>query len=540
MTPSKREVINRSSTRQRGHLPGISLKNLRSVFLLCAIIYLSIYHLRREFTFQTQEVKDVPLAALGLPDVSEEILGRGGGSSMSTPRQSEQEIAALLRPYHPRYDPVLSDYKLSSKRPAEVHIWTASSLDISAPTKFLVEGVERSQYLKLVHISFLEPRKVIKSLAVAHRRDRKAPLIWMVDLLALSHDCHALEALLSHALELNKKHRQKPRVLTIDFSGSPHTTICPSFQNKLLEAKSIPLRMAQRSIVHDRVWNPIQNWVDLGRIMPNPGQQLSLSGNLLHSPFPVREAVVTAVAKVVAAQRVEHSLDKLRAVDSKRSNDIAFLWRKGDNAHYANLRREIAAIVSSLHGVATGERTLRTLVRFFGDVEMMGSTQIVFNRYVKEMMGTKIVVVAQRDEWEDHYRLMESLATGALVFSDVMVGLPEGIAHGKSIIFYNSTDSLREQLLFYLDPANDKLRTAIAKNGWELVMGHHRCWHRVEELVFGSAKTAVGEAYSVPPARRARDKVDTKKPSLSLEVPNEELVYETEEESSIASRTRKS
>jgi hypothetical protein len=509
------------------------------VFLFCAILYLSIYHLRRELVFQTQGVKDVPVAALGLPDVSEKP-GRGGGSSMSTPRQSEQEIAELLRPYFPRNDPVLSDYKLSSKRPAEVHIWTASTLDISAPTKFLLEGVERSQYLKLVHISFLEPHKMIQSLVVATRRDHKAPLIWMVDLLALNHDCHALDALLSHALELNKKHKQQPRVLLIDFSGSPHTTTCPTFQYRLLQDKSIPLRMAQRSILHDRVWNPIRNWVDLGHIKPNPGRQLSLSGNLLHSPFPVRESIVTAVTKLVEVQRVARSLDKLRPVDSKRSNDVAFLWRKGDNAHYANLRRQVAETVSSLHGVAAGTRTLRTVVRFFGDVEMMGSTRMVFTRYVKEMMGTKVVVVAQRDEWEDHYRLMESLASGALVFSDVMVGLPEGIAHGKNIVFFNSTESLREQLLFYLDPANDKVRTAIAKSGWELVMGHHRCWHRVEELVFGSGKTALGEAYGSPPARRARDKRDTKTPSLSLEVPMEELVNETEEESNSASRTRKS
>lgn len=546
MTPAKREVVNRISTKQRPHdaRPVISLKNMRSVFLLCAILYLCIYHLRRELVFQTlleaEEYKDVPLQMLGVSDVNE-TPKYDGRSAIRPSWPSDEEFAALMRPYRSRYDPVLADYKLTSKRPAQVHLWTASSLDISAPTKFLIEGIERSQYLKLVHISFLEPHKVIKSLVVSKKRDRKAPLIWMVDLLALDHDCHSLEALLSHALELNKTHKQQPRVLTVDFSGSPHTTICPKFQKALLEANNIPLRMAQRSILHDRIWNPKQNWVELGRVKPNPGKQLSLSGNLLHSPFPVRESVVTAVAKTVEVQRVERSLDKLRPVDYRRSNDITFFWRKGDNSHFGNLRREVAQTVTSLHDVVIGSRTLRTLVRFFGDAEMLGSTKVVFGRYVKEMMGTKVVVVAQRDEWEDHYRLMESLASGALVFSDVMVGLPEGMRHGENIVFYNSTESLRAQLLFYMDPANDGMRLRIAKSGWELVMGHHRCWHRVEELVFGSAKTAVSAAYDPPPLKRPRDARSKKDPSyLSIEFPVEELVYETEEDSNMTSLYRKS
>ena len=543
MTQAKREVINRISMRQRlrDARPGISLKILRSGFLMCAILYLCIYHLRRRYLmFETIleaeefEFKDAPLPMLGFPDVKE-TRGSGRGSSIDPSLPSEQKFAALLRPYHPRNDPVLADYKLTSKRPAEVHLWTASSLDISAPTKFLIEGVERSLYLKLVHISFLEPHKIIKSLVVNHRRNRKAPLIWIVDLLALDHDCHSLETLLSHALELNMKHKQQPRVLTIDFSGSPRTITCPKFQNALLEAKNIPLRMAQRSIVHGRFWNPAQNWVELGRVEPNPGQQLSLSGNILHSPLPVRESVVAQVTKLAESQRVARSLEKLRPVDSKRPNDIVFFWRKGDNAHYANLRREVAQTIMSVNGVEIGTRTLRTLVRFFGDMETIGSTKIVFGRYVKEMMATKVVVVAQRDEWEDHYRLMESLASGALVVSDVMVGLPEGLVHGKNIVFYNSTESLHTQLLFYLDPANDALRSTIAKSGWELVMGHHRCWHRVEELVFGSAKTAVSAAYDVPPSRRARDTSGRKDPSLQIEFPVEELVYETEEESDMTS-----
>jgi hypothetical protein len=112
--------------------------------------------------------------------------------------------------------------------------------------------------------------------------------------------------------------------------------------------------------------------------------------------------VVTELRRLLEAARVEQKSENLQLFDTKRSNDIAFFGRKGDNGHYANLRLQVASMVTDLHGISSGNRKLRTIVRFFGELTLMGST-IVFARYVEEMVGAKVIVVAQRDEWEDHY-----------------------------------------------------------------------------------------------------------------------------------------
>ena len=101
-------------------------------------------------------------------------------------------------------------------------------------------------------------------------------------------------------------------------------------------------------------------------------------------------------------------------------------------------------------------------------------------------MTTKIIVVAQQDEYEDHYRLMESLACGAMVMTDVMLGLPDGFQDKQNIVGYSRAETLKEQLYFYLNTKNEMKRRNIAKKGWEMEMTKHRSWHRVEELLFGN------------------------------------------------------
>lgn len=538
MTPSIKVIRSHSKRSHDGRVGSPVTRNTRSVFLVCASLYLSIYHLRGQDLFHllndtrdpaAEWVKDAPSVPTELLTNAQTEPSNTEVSSLNPSRSSAKDYTALLRTYLPEYDPVLADYKPSTKRPVQVHFWTGSSLENFSPTNFLIEGVERSQYLKLVHISFLEPNNIIKFAEVHSDRDRKVPLIWMVDLWGLGHDCDALETLLVHSQQIDKKRRHKPLLLLIDYSGSSEPQIrCPKI-HKLLSGKRDDtkgiklLRIARRGIVHDRLWDPDLNWVQLGHILPNSGSEVS-GGNILYSPYPVREVVVTELTRLLEAARVEQKSETLHVVDTKRSNDIAFFGRKGDNGHYANLRLQVATTVTALHGISSGSRKLRTIVRFFGDFTLMGST-IVFARYVEEMMGAKVVVVAQRDEWEDHYRLMESLAAGALVFTDVMIGLPAGLIHKKNIIVYDSTDSLRELLLFYLDPVNDEERLTIAKKGSEFVMGHHRCWHRVEELIFGTAKTAVDAAYNTPPPRRAPEtsKRGKKNDFVLIEVPTEKI-----------------
>ena len=114
------------------------------------------------------------------------------------------------------------------------------------------------------------------------------------------------------------------------------------------------------------------------------------------------------------------------------------------------------------------------------------------------------MVITQRDEWEDHYRLMESLASGALVMTDPMVALPAGLIDNVNIIVYNSTKTLKELIKYYLKPENKKQRKRIALNGYKLVMGRHRCWHRLEELLFGRPLTNVDQPDAEAPEKEKR------------------------------------
>jgi hypothetical protein len=124
--------------------------------------------------------------------------------------------------------------------------------------------------------------------------------------------------------------------------------------------------------------------------------------------------------------------------------------------------------------------------------------------YVQELIGTKIVVVAQRDEWEGHLRLLEALASGALVIADKALAMPNGLHDRKSIVLYDSALSLKEAIMYYLNPKNDKERLSIARRGWETAMGRHRSWHRVEEIIFGKPLTQVDRPFDLAPAKRKR------------------------------------
>jgi spore maturation protein CgeB len=111
----------------------------------------------------------------------------------------------------------------------------------------------------------------------------------------------------------------------------------------------------------------------------------------------------------------------------------------------------------------------------------------VADEYVKALLTTKIVVVAQRDNWEDHYRLFEAYAGGSMVMSDTMLSLPDGLVDGESIVIYNSLDELRSQILYYLEHEDKRLE--IARRGFEIAIKQHRSYHWMEKIFFGKQLT---------------------------------------------------
>jgi len=110
--------------------------------------------------------------------------------------------------------------------------------------------------------------------------------------------------------------------------------------------------------------------------------------------------------------------------------------------------------------------------------------------YAEALLEYKIVVVCQRDRWEDHYRLMEGLAGGALVMTDPMHPLPYGIRHKEQVIVYQSVQELLQYIMFYLK--QDKMRLKIARSGHEVAMREHRSGRWMERMIFGNWSASDG------------------------------------------------
>ena len=116
----------------------------------------------------------------------------------------------------------------------------------------------------------------------------------------------------------------------------------------------------------------------------------------------------------------------------------------------------------------------------------------VNENYAAALLSHKIIIVCQRDSWEDHYRLMEALAGGALVMTDPMHPLPAGIEDGKQLVVYESIAALKDKIKYYLEHEEERLE--IAQSGHDVAMSRHRSWHRMEELVFGDWSAPHGGA----------------------------------------------
>jgi hypothetical protein len=123
----------------------------------------------------------------------------------------------------------------------------------------------------------------------------------------------------------------------------------------------------------------------------------------------------------------------------KRTINVVLLWNKGDYAYYGLFLRDVVKLVKTLHQSKYGDscfknnNTIESLVKIMDNAEKGTGARNVQFHYIQTLMTSKIVVFAQPDEWEDQYRLMESLASGALVLTDSMLAPPEGLVNNTTI-----------------------------------------------------------------------------------------------------------
>lgn len=197
------------------------------------------------------------------------------------------------------------------------------------------------------------------------------------------------------------------------------------------------------------------------------------------------------------AEALENELNILRntnetTADMKNNSDYSvYLPRPVDVAHWWNpnftkkaiMRSSVSQHLVHMRNKYATDRNLSVVADIIGWRARKGR-QGVHEAYVRALLETKIIVVTQRDRYEDHYRLFEALISGALVLSDQMLSFPWGVKDGSTIVVYQNPNDLEKKILYYLD--NPKERFKIAKAGRELSLKHHRSYHRWEDLLLGN------------------------------------------------------
>lgn len=357
----------------------------------------------------------------------------------------------------------------------QVHLIVDISVSVEPQSRTILDAIDRSAYTAPVHLTFVSPE--IKTVPIQEFKDG-LPLVWIVDWGSMNRDCHRLH----RAMEaLHRKSTEQ--VLLLDFSGSPRQTQCAFWDDTF--------RLAKRNIVKDRYYS--NGIVYPGSIATNEGTP---GGPTLHAPFIVREKFVESLW--------EEARDPLK---TNRPIDVAYFWKDGDYSHYGLHRKDVSHWLKDIFHRDLKKYKLKNFIDIVANDEagmLQGHIQI---DYAQKLLSSKIVVVAQRDEWEDHYRLMESLASGALVMTDPMLAAPAGLKNKTNVIVYDSPENLKQLIKYYLK--NDEKRRAIAKKGYQLALGRHRSWHRLEEILFGKPLTHVDKANKSPPKKPSYQPMDT-------------------------------
>lgn len=356
--------------------------------------------------------------------------------------------------------------------PVDVHfiVDVSDAVVVGPQSKFILDGLERSSFTNVAGMTFLNPN--LKQVKINGRINTE--LVWIADWGSMHRDCHRLQKALT-AL----KRKEEEHVLLVDYSGSPRQTQCDFWDEKI--------RVAKRSIVTGRHYDHHRKEINAGRIEENNGFSQDLP--VLQAPLVVRERFISALK--------ENSRDQ-NPLKSSRKTDVCFFWKRGDYSHYGFWRRDVSNYIKQL-GKSNDIKIHVDIAANDEDGMEIGNLQL---NYVDYLLRCKIVVIAQRDEWEDHYRLYESLASGAMVLMDPMLSMPEGLKNKTNVGVYDSLDSLKSQVEYYLE--HESRRKSAARRGMELALGYYRSWHRLEQLIFGRPLTLVNKAYDDAPEKVAR------------------------------------
>ena len=315
------------------------------------------------------------------------------------------------------------------------------------------------------------------------------------------------------------------KVLIIDYTDTFQFQIRHYNRLNIWDQNIKHVRLAIRSIVRGRFFDASTKTIYPGRIMDDSNSRnttgnagmpkRTASGPILHCPYAVRTDIVETVRGVLLAtqqqeprQKPEDNITTIGVPflvpsfeGANRPLDVLHLWNISSKEGKSQLRNAVSRAVkswdgstrasmpsssSSLSNFTTTKTTIKTSITERGARRRIGRNTVQ-KEYVKAMLGSKIVIVTQKDSWEDHYRMFEALACGPLVITDYMLALPNGFENGTHLLMFHSIAELHHLVQYYL--SRDTERVKIAERGYQIAMNQHRSHHRLEHLIFGAAIT---------------------------------------------------
>jgi Glycosyl transferases group 1 len=392
----------------------------------------------------------------------------------------------------------------------------------SGPTSVVRDGARRSLYVSIVSTCWYDPdpflsendrisivRPPLESAVASMQSD---VVVTVVDWATLDRDCHVLRKILSHPqcsvggslLPGSDEHSPNHTAFVYwDATNNPNPKMCLLDEHIIAVDMDRPsnasrIHYVRRSSVQDRYWNATAHWVSRGRLrrqqQGQPAKDKNSDSHVVawyRSGHPLREAFVQelfANVKLTKLPKLPHR---------KRPWRVSVFHKPGNVVPSAVLRDLVSGAVLE---VARNHSFTHRVDEAVGSTQTAISAELVPKRYVKSLIISQIVVVANHDEWEGHWRLLESMASGAMVLSEEMVAPPEGLQNGTNVVLYDSVTSLRHLLLYYATHGEERRR--IAERGQKLALGLHRSWHDFERVMFGQPRTHLQTPFADAPPRR--------------------------------------
>jgi hypothetical protein len=348
-------------------------------------------------------------------------------------------------------------------------------IGVTGENDILLDGLGRSKYVQVNQMYLQNTTHVTRRWLKGHNYVDMSMII--VDWSGLKRNCFSLQRILTYA---DHNDLQNVDMILLDSSGSSKSVLCDWMNNDRT-------RTAKRSVVRGRRWNDINGWIDHGE---------RIESEFLHITPIVSEAFVEQLRKHKHTSTIKKQVSHYWKAASGDSNPYQYKVLRdsvsvsmGKNKKRYDKEHKLRANtflwldqLGLVDGNSASDESTRSSSR--NDDKELDFT-------ASQLASSKIVIVTQSDEWEhSDNRLMEALASGAMVMADNMVAPPGGLTNRTNIIFFDSLESLDRLLRYYL--IHDKEREVIARRGRELALGRNRSWHVIEKLIFGKALTNVG------------------------------------------------